>query len=43
MKNGDGATVMLHADMDALPVKEATGLSYASTVTATDPMGMRQR
>jgi hippurate hydrolase len=30
---------MLRADMDALPVKEATGLPYASTVTATDPDG----
>jgi len=33
--NGDGPTVMLRADMDALPIKEATGLSYASTVTTT--------
>jgi hippurate hydrolase len=39
LKNGEGATVMLRADMDALPVKEATGLPYASTVTATDPDG----
>jgi amidohydrolase len=39
LKNGDGATVMLRADMDALPVKEATGLSYASTVIATDADG----
>lgn len=30
---------MLRADMDALPVKEDTGLPYASTVTATDPDG----
>jgi hippurate hydrolase len=37
--NGDGPTVMLRADMDALPVLEATGLPYASTVTATDPSG----
>jgi metal-dependent amidase/aminoacylase/carboxypeptidase family protein len=29
--------VMLRADMDALPVKEATGLPYASTAAATDP------
>ena len=36
LRNGDGPTVMLRADMDALPVKEATGLPYASTVTATD-------
>ncbi|PYI38735.1 amidohydrolase [Arthrobacter psychrolactophilus] len=30
--NGDGAVVMSRADMDALPVSEATGLPYASTV-----------
>src|SRR3954453_2389935 len=35
--NGTGPTVMLRADMDALPVKETTGLPYASTATATDP------
>src|SRR3954469_19189633 len=39
LSNGDGPTVMLRADMDALPVREATGLPYASTVTATDPDG----
>jgi amidohydrolase len=39
LKNGDGPTVMLRADMDALPVKEATGLPYASTVTGTDADG----
>lgn len=39
LENGEGPTVMLRADMDALPVKEDTGLAYASTVTATDPDG----
>jgi hippurate hydrolase len=39
LKNGDGPTVMLRADMDALPVKEATGVPYASTVQATDGEG----
>ena len=39
LTNGDGPTVMLRADMDALPVREATGLPYASTATATDPDG----
>jgi amidohydrolase len=39
LRNGDGPTVMLRADMDALPIREATGLPYASTVTGTDPSG----
>jgi amidohydrolase len=39
LRNGDGPTVMLRADMDALPVEEATGLPYASTATATDADG----
>jgi amidohydrolase len=39
LANGDGPTVMLRADMDALPVKEDTGLPYASTVTAVDSDG----
>ena len=39
LKNGNGPTVMLRADMDALPVREATGLPYASTATATDSDG----
>jgi len=30
LKNGEGPTVMLRADMDGLPVKEDSGLSYAS-------------
>ncbi|MBI4248075.1 MAG: amidohydrolase [Elusimicrobia bacterium] len=30
LKNGDGPTVLVRTDMDALPVKEETGLSYAS-------------
>ena len=41
LRNGDGPTVMLRADMDALPVKEDTGLPYASTATATGPDGQR--
>ncbi|HEX7326843.1 MAG TPA: M20 family metallopeptidase [Rhodanobacteraceae bacterium] len=39
LKNGEGPTVMLRADMDALPVAEATGVDYASKVTATDADG----
>ena len=40
MKNGAGPTVMLRADMDALPMAENTGLPYASTVTARDADGV---
>src|SRR5215470_4273170 len=39
LRNGDGPTVMLRADMDALPVEEGTGLPYASRSTATDREG----
>jgi hippurate hydrolase len=39
LTNGDGPRVLLRADMDALPVREATGLDYASTATATDAAG----
>ena len=39
LRNGDGATALLRADMDALPVREETGLPYASTVTTTDAAG----
>ena len=39
LRNGDGPTVLLRADMDALPVREATGLSYASAVLATGADG----
>src|SRR5215471_10817892 len=39
LRNGEGPTVMLRADMDALPVAEATGLPYASKMTAADREG----
>src|SRR5947199_3977538 len=39
MKNGDGRTEMVRTDMDALPVQEQTGASYASKVTMTNVEG----
>ncbi|MCL2535595.1 MAG: amidohydrolase [Nocardiaceae bacterium] len=39
IRNGNGPTVLLRADMDALPVEEQTGLPYASTVRTTGPDG----
>ncbi|MEP3891596.1 MAG: amidohydrolase [Hellea sp.] len=39
MENGPGKTIMIRADMDGLPVKETTGLSFASTVIRKDRFG----
>ncbi len=39
LRNGDGPVVMLRADMDALPMREDSGLDYASTAMGTDPTG----
>ena len=39
LKNGNGPTVLLRTEMDALPVEERTGLPYASKVTAKDDSG----
>lgn len=39
MKNGNGPTVMLRTELDALPVEEKTGLAYASKVRAKDDSG----
>ena len=39
LKNGKGPTVLVRTDTDALPVKEATGLPFASTRTTTDDLG----
>ena len=39
LKNGAGPTVMLRTELDALPVEEKTGLSYASKVRTKDESG----
>jgi amidohydrolase len=39
MKNGDGPTVLVRTDTDALPVEEETGLQYASKVVAKNDEG----
>lgn len=39
LKNGPGKTLMLRADMDALPVPEQTALPYASKVKVKDDLG----
>jgi metal-dependent amidase/aminoacylase/carboxypeptidase family protein len=40
LRNGPGPTVLLRADIDALPVQEETGLAYASTVRMKDRLGV---
>ncbi|MXO85158.1 amidohydrolase [Altererythrobacter aurantiacus] len=40
LKNGEGPTVMLRADMDGLPVTEQTGLPFASTKRGTPVSGV---
>ena len=39
LRNGPGRTIMLRTELDALPVEEKTGLSYASKVRAKDDAG----
>src|SRR6184192_983805 len=39
LRNGNGSTVLVRTDMDALPVKEQTGLPYASQARAVDDKG----
>jgi hippurate hydrolase len=40
LKNGPGPTVMLRTELDALPIKEKTGLPFASNVTAKSSGGL---
>ncbi len=42
LKNGAGPTVMIRADMDGLPVKEQSGLEYASTAMQVDRDGVEK-
>ncbi len=42
MKNGPGPTVLVRGDMDALPLKELSGVSYASTDVVKDLSGKDQ-
>ncbi|MSU51137.1 MAG: amidohydrolase [Opitutus sp.] len=42
LKNGTGPTVLIRADMDGLPVKEMTGLPWASTTVGKDLSGKDQ-
>lgn len=39
LRNGEGPTVLVRGDMDALPVAEETGLAYASEVKTKDDLG----
>src|SRR4030095_758346 len=39
LKNGDVPTVLVRSDLDGLPVKEQTGLPYASKMTTKDDAG----
>jgi amidohydrolase len=41
LKNGPGPTLLIRADMDALPIVEETGLPYASHVTVTNASGQK--
>ncbi len=40
LRNGEGPTILVRADMDGLPVEEKSGLPYASEVTQVGPDGV---
>ncbi|NNC47736.1 MAG: amidohydrolase [Sphingomonas sp.] len=42
MRNGDGPTILVRADMDGLPVAEDSGLDYASTARQIDIDGVEK-
>jgi metal-dependent amidase/aminoacylase/carboxypeptidase family protein len=42
LKNGEGKTILLRADIDGLPVEEQSGLSYASTKRMKDLDGVEK-
>ena len=42
LKNGEGPTVLIRADMDGLPVIEQTGVSYASKAIAPNRDGIEK-
>ncbi|MCP5144876.1 MAG: amidohydrolase [Gammaproteobacteria bacterium] len=42
LRNGNGPTVLIRADMDGLPVAERSGLAYASQAKQMDPYGVEQ-
>lgn len=42
LKNGPGPTIMIRADMDGLPLKEDSGLDYASQAMQVDEAGIEQ-
>jgi hippurate hydrolase len=40
LRNGAGPTILVRTDLDALPVREQTGLPFASTVRMTNDLGV---